>query len=112
MHTALKCEVKCRLKKGDEVKVIAGKDKGKSGKILRVVLKYDRVIVDGINVMKRHTKPSLNNQDGGIVDKTVGIHISNVMLIDPKSKKPTRVGFKTDGGKKVRFAKESGTILA
>jgi large subunit ribosomal protein L24 len=112
MHTALKCEVKTRLKKGDEVKVIAGKDKGKTGKILRVVRKSDRVIVDGVNVMKRHTKPSLNNQDGGIVDKTVGIHISNVMLIDPKSKKPTRVGFKTEGGKKVRFAKDSGTIIA
>ena len=112
MHTAQKNEVKCRLKKGDDVKVIAGKDKGKSGKVLRVVRKYDRVVVDGVNVMKRHTKPSLSNQDGGIVDKTVGIHISNVMLIDPKSKKPTRVGFKTDGAKKVRFAKDSGTILA
>jgi large subunit ribosomal protein L24 len=111
-NTALKCEVKCRLKKGDEVKVIAGKDIDKTGKILRVVRKYDRVIVEGINVMKRHTKPSMNNQDGGIIDKTVGIHISNVMLIDPKSKKPTRVGFKMDGGKKVRFAKDSGTILS
>jgi large subunit ribosomal protein L24 len=112
MHTAQKCEVKSRLKKGDEVKVIAGKDKGKSGKILRVNKKYDRVEVDGVNVMKRHTKPSLTNQDGGILEKTVGIHISNVMLIDPKSKKPTRVGFKAEGAKKVRFAKNSGTIIA
>ncbi len=112
MHTALKCEVRTRLKKGDEVKVIAGKDKGKTGKILRMIRKYDRVVVDGVNIMKRHTKPSLSNQDGGIVDKTVGIHISNVMLIDPKSKKATRVGFKTEGGKKVRFAKDSGTIIA
>jgi len=112
MHTAQKSEVKCRLKKGDEVKVISGKHKRKTGKVLRVIRKYDRVVVDGVNVMKRHTKPSMADQDGGIVDKTVGIHISNVMLIDPKSKKPTRVGFKTDGGKKVRFAKDSGTILA
>ncbi len=111
MHAAQKCEVKIRLKKGDDVKVIAGKDKGKTGKILRVNRKTDRVEVDGVNVMKRHTKPSPSNQDGGIVDKTVGIHISNVMLIDPKSKKPTRVGFKIEGGKKVRFAKDSGTIL-
>jgi large subunit ribosomal protein L24 len=111
MHTAQKCEVKVRLKKGDEVKVIAGKDKSKTGKILRVVRKYDRVIIEGVNVMKRHTKPSISNQDGGILDKTVGIHISNVMLIDPKSKKPTRVGFKSEGVKKVRFAKDSGSIL-
>ena len=111
MHAAQKCEVKIRLKKGDDVKVIAGKDKGKTGKILRVNRKTDRVEVDGVNVMKRHTKPSPSNQDGGIVDKTVVIHISNVMLIDPKSKKPTRVGFKIEGGKKVRFAKDSGTIL-
>jgi large subunit ribosomal protein L24 len=112
MHTAQKCEVKSRLKKGDEVKVIAGKDKGKTGKILTVVRKYDRVVVDGVNIAKRHTKPSPQNQDGGIVEKTVGIHISNVMLIDPKSKKPTRIGYKIEDGKKIRFAKKSGAILA
>ncbi len=111
-HTALKCEVKVRLKKDDEVMIVAGKDKGKTGKISRVARKTDRVFVDGVNVTKRHTKPSLQNQDGGIVEKTMGIHISNVMLIDPKSKKPTRVGFKVEGGKKVRFAKDSGTILS
>lgn len=111
MHTAQKSDVKCRIKKGDEVQVIAGANKGKSGKILRVIRKYDRVIVEGLNVKKRHTKPSLANQDGGIVDKPMGIHFSNVMVIDPKSKKPSRVGYKTDGGKKVRFVKDSGTIL-
>lgn len=112
MHTAQKCEFKVRLKKDDEVIVIAGKDKGKTGKITRVARKTDRVFVDGVGVTKRHTKPSLQNQEGGIVDKAMGIHISNVMLIDPKSKKPTRVGFKVEGGKKVRFAKGSGTILS
>ena len=110
-HTALKCEVKVRLKKDDDVIIVAGKDKGKSGKITRIARKSERVFVEGVNVMKRHTKPSLQNQEGGIVEKSMGIHISNVMLIDPKSKKPTRVGFKVEGGKKVRFAKDSGTIL-
>ncbi len=112
MHTAEKCEVKVRLKKNDEVVVIAGKDKGKTGKINRVARKSDRVFVEGVNVVNRHTKASLQNQDGGIVEKTMGIHISNVMLVDPKTKKPTRIGFKVEGGKKVRFAKDSGTILA
>ena len=112
MHTSQKSEVKVRLKKDDEVIVIAGKDKGKTGKINRVVRKSDRVFVEGVNVVSRHTKPSLQNQDGGIVDKPMSIHISNVALIDPKSKKPTRVGFKIEGGKKVRFAKDSGTILS
>ena len=112
MHTSQKSEVKVRLKKGDEVVIVAGKDKGTTGKIARVVRKTDRVFVEGVNVAKRHTKPSLNNQDGGIVDKPMSLHISNVMLVDPKSKKPTRVGYKVEGGKKVRFAKDSGTILA
>ena len=111
-HTALKCEVKVRLKKDDEVMIVAGKDKGKTGKIARVAIKADRVFVEGVNVVKRHTKPSLQNQEGGIVEKSMGIHISNVMLVDPKSKKPTRVGYKIEGGKKVRFAKNSGTILS
>ena len=112
MHTSQKSEVKVRLKKGDEVVVIAGKEKGTSGKIARVVRKTDRVFVEGVNIAKRHTKPSLANQDGGIVDKPMGLHISNVMLVDPKTKKPTRIGYKVEGGKKVRFAKDSGTILA
>ncbi len=112
LTTSQKCESKVRLKKNDEVVVIAGKDKGKSGKINRVARKTDRVFIDGVNVVSRHTKPSLQTQDGGIVEKAMGIHISNVMLIDPKTKKPTRVGFKVEGGKKVRFAKGSGTILA
>ena len=111
MHTSDKCDVKCRIKKGDEVRVIAGNELGKSGKVLRVIRKYDRVIVDGLNIKKRHTKPSMSNQDGGIVDKPMSMHISNVMLIDPKSKKPTRIGYKIEGGKKVRFAKNSGVIL-
>lgn len=112
MHTDQKAEVKVRLKKDDDVIIVAGKDKGKTGKINRIARKTDRVFVEGVNVVNRHTKPSLQNQDGGIVEKTMSIHISNVMLVDPKSKKPTRVGFKVEGGKKVRFAKDSGTILA
>ncbi|MCX6126049.1 MAG: 50S ribosomal protein L24 [Proteobacteria bacterium] len=111
MHTSQKSEVKVRLKKNDQVIVIAGKDKGKTGKIDRVARKTDRVFVEGVNIVSRNTKPSMQNQDGGIVEKTMSIHISNVMLVDPKSKKPTRIGYKIEGGKKVRFAKDSGTIL-
>jgi large subunit ribosomal protein L24 len=111
MHTSQKSEVKVRLKKNDEVIVISGKDKGKTGKVNKISRKTDKIFVEGVNVVSRHTKPSMENQDGGIVDKTMGIHISNVMLIDPKSKKPTRIGYKIEGGKKVRFAKNSGVIL-
>jgi large subunit ribosomal protein L24 len=112
LHTSQKCSEKVRLKKNDDVIVVAGKDKGKTGKLTRVSRKADRVFIEGVNVVSRHTKASLQNEEGGIVEKVMGIHISNVMLVDPKTKKPTRVGYKVEGGKKVRFAKDSGAILA
>ncbi len=99
---------KFRLKKGDLVQVIAGKDKGKQGEIVRVVKENDRVVVAGANVAKRHEKPGPASQ-GGIVDKELSLHISNVALVDPKENKPTRVGYKVDkDGNKTRIAKRSG----
>jgi len=100
-----------KIKKGDKVVVIAGKDKGKTGDVLQVIVAENRVVVSGINVAKRHTKAQGANE-GGIINKNMPIHISNVQLRDPKSGKPTRVGFKTlDGGKKARVAKRSGEVI-
>ena len=97
------------LKVGDKVIVIAGKDKGKEGKI--IAKKGERVFVEGINVVKKHVKPNGQGENGGIVDKEASIHMSNVMIIDPKTKKPTRIAHKINkDGKKVRVAK-SGTSL-
>jgi large subunit ribosomal protein L24 len=103
--------IKLKIKKGDKVVVITGKDKGKSGDVLRVMPKDNRVVVQGVNMVKRHTKPAMG-QPGGIVEKEGTIHISNVAHIDPKSNKPTRVGYKElEGGRKVRVAKRSGEVL-
>jgi large subunit ribosomal protein L24 len=103
--------IKLKIKKGDKVVVITGRDKGKSGEVLRVMREENRVVVQGVNMMKRHTKPAAG-QTGGIVEKEAAIHISNVAHIDPKSDKPTRVGYKILGdGRKVRFAKRSGEVL-
>ena len=100
-----------RLRKGDDVVVISGRDKGKTGSILRVIRSEDRVIVDGINMVKRHTRPS-QAQPGGIVDKEAPIHISNVALADPKGGSATRVGYRfLEDGRKVRFAKQSGEVI-
>ena len=100
-----------RLRKGDDVVVISGRDKGKTGSILRVIRSEDRVIVDGINMVKRHTRPS-QSQPGGIVDKEAPIHISNVALADPKDGSATRVGYKfLEDGRKVRIAKQSGEVI-
>ena len=100
-----------RIKKGDNVVVLTGKDKGRTGTVLEMVNKSDRVLVQGINMVKRHTKQS-QTSEGGIVAKEAAIHISNVALADPKDGKPTRVGIKTqDDGKKVRFAKRSGELI-
>lgn len=96
------------VKKGDKVKVISGKDKGKTGVVLNALPKKDRVIVEGINIIKKHTKPNQANPQGGIVSQEAAIHVSNVMLLDPKSGEPTRVGYKIEDGKKVRVAKKSG----
>ncbi len=99
------------VKKGDTVKVISGKDKGKQGVILEAYPKQSRVLVEGINVVKKHAKPSQDNPQGGILNKEAAIHVSNVMPIDPKSGEPTRVGYKVENGKKVRVAKKSGEVL-
>lgn len=102
---------KLKVKKGDEVVVLAGKDKGKTGKILKVIPDERRVIVAGINMMKRHTKPS-RTAAGGIVEKEASLDVSNVALADPKTGKATRVGYKILGdGKKVRVARKSGEVI-
>ena len=102
---------KLKVKKGDKVVVITGRDKGKSGEVLRVLRAELRVIVQGVNMVKRHTKPGAG-QAGGIVEKEAAIHVSNVAHIDPKSDKPTRVGYKTlEDGRKVRVARRSGEVL-
>lgn len=100
-----------KIKKGDKVIVLTGKDKGKTGDVLQVFPTDNRVLVSGVNIAKRHTKTQ-GATEGGIIDKNLPIHISNVALRDPKSGKPTRVGFKTlDGGKKARVAKRSGEVI-
>ncbi|MBN2752641.1 MAG: 50S ribosomal protein L24 [Rhodospirillaceae bacterium] len=100
-----------KIKKGDFVIVLAGKDKGKKGEVLRALPTADRVVVQGINVVKRHTRPTQMSA-GGILEKEAPIHVSNVAHVDPKEGKPTRVGFKTlEDGRKVRFAKLSGEVV-
>ena len=101
-----------KIKKGDRVQVLAGKDKGKRGEILSVSPTENRAVVQGVNIVKRHAKPQGMNQPGGIQEKEAPIHLSNLALIDPKSDKPTRVGFRVDGDKKVRVAKASGEVIA
>ncbi len=100
-----------KLKKGDSVIVISGKDKGTQGVIQKSFPELGKVIVDSVNTKKKHQKPTQANPDGSIVEMYAPIDASNVMLIDPKTKKPTRVGYKDVEGKKVRYAKDSGTLL-
>lgn len=101
-----------RLRKDDIVVVIAGRDKGRQGRVLKVIPEVGRVLVEGVNVVKRHTRPTPQNPEGGIIEKEMPLHASNVMLWDSKAEKPTRVGFRVeDDGTKVRFAKKSGTVL-
>jgi large subunit ribosomal protein L24 len=103
---------KLHVKKGDQVIVITGKDKGKKGRVLACYPKESRILVEGVNMIKKHQKPNQANPQGGIITKEAPIHSSNVMLIDPKSGGPTRVGYKVlDNGKKVRVAKKSGEVL-
>ena len=103
--------VKLKIRKGDKVVVRTGKDKGKTGEVLRVLRDEERVLVQGINMVKRHTRPAPGNP-GGIIDKEAAIHISNVALADPKTGKATRVGFKIlDDGRKVRVARGSGETI-
>ena len=99
---------KLKIKKGDTVYINSGNDKGKTGKVLSVLTEKDRVIVEGVNLVSKHTKPNSKQPQGGIIKQEAAIHISNVNLIDPASSKPTRVGFKVEDGKKVRVAKKSG----
>ncbi|ARI75388.1 50S ribosomal protein L24 [Halobacillus mangrovi] len=99
------------VKKGDKVMVITGKDKGKQGTVLEAYPKKDRVLVEGVNEVKKHAKPSQENPQGGILTQEAAIHVSNVLPIDPKTGEPTRVGYKVDNGKKVRIAKKSGEAL-
>ena len=99
------------VKKGDKVKVISGKDRRKQGTILEAYPKKDRVLVEGINMVKKHAKPSQDNPQGGILNQEAAIHVSNVMPIDPKSGEPTRVGFEKRDGKSVRIARKSGEAL-
>jgi large subunit ribosomal protein L24 len=102
---------KLKIKKGDQVVVMAGRDKGKRGEVLRVMPKEDRLIVQGVNMVHRHTRPSPQHP-GGIVDKEATIHVSNVAHVDPKTSEATRIGYKTlDDGRKVRFAKRSGEVI-
>ncbi len=109
--TATAKGAKLKVKKGDKVTVITGRDKGKTGEILRVDPKRGRVLVQGVNMVKRHQGPSQTNP-GGIIEKEASLHVSNVAHIDPKSNQPTRVGYRIDsGGRKVRFAKRSGELI-
>lgn len=105
---------KVKIKKGDSVIITTGKDKGGKGEVLEVIKKEGkdpRVLVAGINIVKKHMKPSAQSPQGTIVEREASIHISNVALIDPKSKKATRVGYKMEGEKKVRFSKKSGETI-
>ena len=100
---------KLHIKKGDTVVVISGNNKGAKGRVLEVIRKTDRAIVEGVNMIKKHTKPNAETPQGGIIEKEAPVHISNLMLVDPKTGKPTRVGRKlNDDGKLVRISKKSG----
>ncbi|RZA09568.1 MAG: 50S ribosomal protein L24 [Proteobacteria bacterium] len=103
--------MKFKLKKGDLVTVIAGKDKGKQGKVMTLYTERERIVVEGVARVKRHTKPSQTNPQGGILEKEGSIHISNVMLLDPKTNKGGRVKSVIKGDKKIRVFKKSGTEL-
>jgi len=100
-----------KIKKGDRVVVLAGRDKGRLGQVLRVLPKDDRLFVGGINMVQRHTRPSQGDPQGGIKNKEASLHVSNVALLDPKTGAATRVGFKIEGDKKVRVAKKSGEVI-
>jgi len=102
---------KLKIKSGDTVVVIAGDHKGSEGKVLRVFPDKNKAIVEGVNLVSKHEKPSTQNPQGGIVKKEAPIHISNLSLIDSKSGKPTRVGYRMEDGKKIRFSKKSNQAI-
>ena len=99
-----------KIKKGDRVVLLAGKDKGRTGNVTRVLPKEDRVFVSGLNMVQRHTAPSQGDPQGGIRHKEASLHVSNVAIVDSNGK-PTRVGFRIDGDKKVRIAKTTGEVI-
>jgi large subunit ribosomal protein L24 len=103
--------IKLKIKSGDTVQVIAGDHKGLQGKVVSVDREKNKAIVEGVNLVSKHTKPSTKNPQGGIVKKEAPIHISNLSLIDSKTKTPTKVGVKIEGDKKVRFSKRSNQVL-
>lgn len=100
-----------KIKKGDKVKVITGSSKGTIGEVLRVMPKDEKVIVEGVNLVKKHLKPTQANPDGGIVEKEATIHVSNIAIYDAKAKKTSKVGYKIEKGKKVRVLKKTGAVL-
>ncbi len=100
-----------RIRKGDTVVVLSGKDKGKTGEVIRSMPKDSKVVVSGVNVVTRHKKPSQANPQGGLERSEAPIHVSKVAIEDPKTGKPTRVGFRIDNGQKVRVAKRSGEVI-
>lgn len=102
---------KLRIKTGDKVRVIAGDHRGAEGEVLRVDRVKDKAIVEGLNMVSKHEKPSAKNPQGGIVEKEAPIHLSNLSLIDPKSGETTRVGFEDRDGKKVRYSKKSNEVI-
>ena len=102
--------MKLKIKKGDTVQVIAGSQKGKKGIVVSVLKEVNRAVVEGVNIVKKHMKPT-NNNPGGIVEMSAPLHISNLALLDPKSGKPTRVGYREEKGVKVRFSKKSNEII-
>jgi len=112
MERKLKKQTKLRIKTGDAVKVIAGDDKGKSGKVLSVDIAKSRAIVEGLNMVTKHVKPTASKPQGGIEKKEAGIHISNLMLVDPKTGETTRTGRKAnEKGKLVRYSKKTGEVI-
>jgi len=99
-----------KIKKGDTVQIITGSDAGKSGRVIKVFLNKDRVVVEGVNIVKKHARPTQDNPQGGIMEKEASVHISNIMLV--VGGKPTRVGFKTlENGKKVKISKTTGEVI-
>ncbi len=102
---------KLKIKSGDTVVVNAGDHKGSEGRVMRVILEKNKAIVEGVNMVSKHEKPSTNNPQGGIVKKEAPIHISNLSLIDPKSGEATRVGYKMENGKKIRYTKKSNQVI-
>src|SRR5690554_112592 len=102
---------KLKIKSGDTVVVTTGEHKGSEGKVMKVFLDKNKAIVEGVNLVSKHEKPSANNPQGGITKREAPIHVSNLALVDPKSGKPTRVGYRMEDGKKVRFSKQSNQVI-